>query len=171
MVIAATVIKRPAPAPKRPRINIHIRVNHRALLDGGSCRLCWGFVDGTDQSVENRVTGSGILELDDLVSGQRITAAGVLNLVHNHRIADMCLHHGFHLRYRRSRRRCADRRRARDAPGQKEARQSQRYFIFMAKLTGVWLLKQTPTVATGIPNAGSLAGGDFFAAATQGVRH
>src|ERR1035437_2446058 len=71
-VIAATVIIWPAPAPKRPRINIHIRVNRRALLDGGCCRLGWWFAGGTDQSVEHRVTGSRILQGDNLVGGQRV---------------------------------------------------------------------------------------------------
>src|ERR1017187_6399936 len=93
IITTAVVIRSPSPpAPNRPRININIRVNIRALLYGGG-GLNRGFAGRVDHCIENRVTGSGILEGDNLVGGQSIADAGILDLAHNDRIADVGLQH------------------------------------------------------------------------------
>ena len=131
VVISAVVRGPPAPPEPRPRprINIHIRVNIRiAIRRGGGFHR--GFVDGGDQRIEHRVAGAGVLERNNLVGGQCVAAAGVLNLVHDDRVADMGLNHGLDFGQRRSGRGPGDGVRCRDASGQTEAGQRQKEFRF-----------------------------------------
>ena len=128
-MMVSAIIARP-PAPIRPRINIHIRINNWALLDdpGGGLngRL------GSDQSVQNRIADAAIFQRDDLVGGQCVAVPGVLNLVDYHRIADVGLHHGLDLGDGWTRWRCTDRRRARHATGQQETGQGQQILYLHA---------------------------------------
>ncbi len=114
-VIAAGVIG-PPPNPW-PWINIHCGVNIGTLHYRGGSLNRW-FAGGIDQRIENRVTGTGSLEGDNLVSRQRIASGGVLNLAHYDWIADMGLHHGLDIRQRRSGRRRDDRIRLCDTSSQ-----------------------------------------------------
>src|ERR1039458_2388136 len=85
MIIPPATVIRSAPAPpspKRPRINIHIRVNRRALFDGGGSGLGWGFVDRGYQRIQDGIACTVILQSNNLVGGQGVAAAGGLDLVH-----------------------------------------------------------------------------------------
>ena len=116
----------------RPRVNIHIRVNIGALLNRGRGGLRRSFVRRIDHGVEHRVTGSGVLECDDLFSRQSIAHGGVLDLVHDDRFTDVGLNHGLNLGNREpgTRRRRGDRIRPCDAARQQEARQREEIFYF-----------------------------------------
>ena len=72
------------------------------------------------------------MERNNLVGGQGVTRAGVLNLIHDDVIADVGLHQGLDFGQRRAGRRRVDGMPGRDAPGQAEQNERPKTFQFHA---------------------------------------